>query len=84
MNEIWIRVLEEEEQNGVMEKVLSFDDALFGSIPVILYCSTNNTKRRLPFAYALSDAAVEVLKGQYGTDNVKLVTRHSTDERRKD
>ena len=34
----------------------------------------------LPFAYALSDAAVEVLKGQYGTDNIKLVTRRSTDE----
>lgn len=80
MKEIWIRVLEEEEQNEVMDKFLSFDDALFGSIPVILYCSANNTKRRLPFAYALSDAAVEVLKGQYGTDNVKLVTRRSTDE----
>lgn len=80
MKEIWIRILEEEEQNKVMDSILSLDDELFGNIPVILYCSTNNTKRRLPFAYALSDAAVDILKGQYGADNVKLVTKRSTDE----
>lgn len=80
MKEIWIRILEEEEQNKVMDSILSLDDELFGNIPVILYCSTNNTKRRLPFAYALSDATVDILKGQYGADNVKLVTKRSTDE----
>lgn len=80
MKEIWFRILEEDQQNEIIDNIMSFDDDLFGSIPVVLYCSTNNTKKRLPLAYSLSDAAMDVLKSKYGTDNVKLVTRRSTDE----
>lgn len=79
MKEIWIKIFEQEEQHDVMNYIISLDDDCLGNIPVILYCSPEHSQKRLPFAYSLSDLAVDVLKRKYGADNVKCVARRTVD-----
>ena len=79
MKEIWIKILEKEAQHEIMDFIMSMDDDDLGSIPVILYCSTNNTQKRLPFAYSCSESAMYSLRRKFGDDCVKLVERRTVD-----
>ena len=79
MKEIWIKILEEEAQHEIMDFIMGMDDDDLGSVPVILFCSTTNTQKRLPFAYSCSENAMYSLRRKFGDDCVKLVERRTTD-----
>lgn len=50
MKEIWIKIFEQEEQHDVMNYIISLGDDCLGNIPVILYCSTEHSQKRLPLS----------------------------------
>ena len=73
MQEIWVRVLEETDEETVMDFISNMADECLGDIPVVLCCF--DRQKPLPFAYACSENAMPVLQQRFGNDCVKRISK---------